>query len=229
MENYLLPFNVDLNSQRLSDLKRMINEERIMNFLKIWSKQKQEHEYLAYDTTSISTSSNNIEEAEFGFNKDYDDMKQINLALLSSYTTGIPYFYRIVNGSIKDVTTLTNLVKYSDHINLKNVKLVMDRGFYKNSNLSLLNINKINYIMGLPFSNLHAKLFVDNVIDRIGNPSNYFRVGKKEICYAITQSAKIEEESIIVHVYLDKIKKIQLEENFMADIDAYQTINKGKL
>jgi transposase len=200
-----------------------------MEFLKVWARQKQEHEYLAYDTTSISTYSNNIEEAEFGFNKDYDDMKQINLALLSSYATGVPYFYRIVNGSIKDVTTLTNLVKYTDHINLKNVKLVMDRGFYRHTNLSLLNTNKINYIMGLPFSNLVAKNLVDSIIDKIGNPDNYFRIGKKEMCYAMTKTVKIEEENAIAHIFLDKIKKIQLEEDFMADIDAYRSANKGKL
>jgi transposase len=156
-------------------------------------------------------------------------MKQINLALLSSYSTGVPYFYRIINGSIRDVSTLTNLIKYTDHINLKNVKLVMDRGFYKYSNISLLNTNKINFIMGLPFSNLTAKSLVDSVLNEIGNPDNYFRINKKEMCYVITRSIKIEEETLIAHIYLDKVKKIQLEENFMADIDTYRTLNKDKL
>jgi len=49
------PFGENITSQRSSELLEMITEDKKINFFKLQSKRRLEREYLAYDTTSVSS------------------------------------------------------------------------------------------------------------------------------------------------------------------------------
>lgn len=76
------PYGEVLSSQRISDLLGAILESPKMEFFRRQAKRRAEKEFLAFDTTSISSYSEAIRLAKYGKNKEGDDLKQINLALL---------------------------------------------------------------------------------------------------------------------------------------------------
>ncbi|MDR0696851.1 MAG: hypothetical protein LBF68_04860 [Christensenellaceae bacterium] len=73
------------------------------NFYREWAKYRSENEYLALDITSISTYSGNIDDAEYGINKDGDHLKQINMCLLIGGESQIPIYQTAYSGRIKDI------------------------------------------------------------------------------------------------------------------------------
>jgi len=132
------PYGKDIPSQRSSELLGSINEHGKQNFFRLQSQKRLEEEYLAYDTTSISSYSKSLKQVKYGLNKDHDPLPQINLALLFGEKSRLPVYYRKLPGNISDVKTITNMLADIDFLQLKKVKLVMDRGFYSKSNIDSL-------------------------------------------------------------------------------------------
>lgn len=132
------PFGKDIPSQRISELFARINESAKMAFFKRQSKRRLEKEYLAYDTTSISSYSQAIKQVKYGNNKEHDPLPQINLALLFGESSGLPVYYRKLPGNIVDVKTIARLLKDLDFMAIEKVNLVMDRGFYSEKNINEL-------------------------------------------------------------------------------------------
>lgn len=79
------PYGRDIPSQRISEFMGSIDEASKMNFFRRQSRRRAEKEFLAFDTTSISSYSELIKVAKYGKNKKGDHLPQINLALLLSY------------------------------------------------------------------------------------------------------------------------------------------------
>ena len=141
------PFGENITSQRSSELLEMITEDKKINFFKLQSKRRLEREYLAYDTTSVSSFSKTIKQVKYGHNKENDKLPQINLALLFGEKSRLPVYYRKLAGNISDVKTINNLLADIKFLELKNVKLVMDRGFYKKDNIDALYKNKYKFLI----------------------------------------------------------------------------------
>jgi transposase len=132
------PFGKDIPSQRISELFGRIGESAKMAFFNRQSKRRLEKEYLAYDTTSISSYSQSLKQVKYGNNKEHDPLPQINLALLFGESSGLPVYYRKLPGNIVDVKTIPQLLKDLDFMTIEKVKLVMDRGFYSEKNINEL-------------------------------------------------------------------------------------------
>ena len=60
------PWGEDLPSQRISEMLRDVPEQAKLEFFKRQSRRRQEKEYLAYDTTSISSYSEYIKAVRYG-------------------------------------------------------------------------------------------------------------------------------------------------------------------
>jgi transposase len=146
------PYGRDIPSQRSSELLSQITEGSKMDFLKRQAKRRSENEYLFYDSTSISSYSIQLKQVKYGKNKDGDSLAQINLALLFGQKSGLPAYYRKLAGNITDVMTIKNLIASVDYLDIKKVKLVMDRGFYSEKNLNDLMKKQYKFIIGAKIS-----------------------------------------------------------------------------
>jgi transposase len=135
---HLHPFNQDIPSQRSSELFGSVTEDAKQNFFLLQGKRRLDDEYLAYDTTSISSYSNSLKQVKYGLNKDHDPLPQLNLALLFGETSRLPVYYRKLPGNMADVKTVQNMLADLDFLKLDKVKLVMDRGFYSVDNINAL-------------------------------------------------------------------------------------------
>ena len=137
-EEAALPDGIKLSSQRISVLLKKLDENRRFSFYKQWATLRMEKEYLAFDISSISSYSELIEYVEFGYNRDGENLPQVNLAMLFGETSRLPIFCRIYPGSIKDVSTLAGMVQFIDELKLSRMHYVMDRGFYSQKGIESL-------------------------------------------------------------------------------------------
>lgn len=156
------PYGSDLPSQRSSELFGLVTEDAKMSYLKYQAKRHGSREYLAFDTTSISSYSALIKQAKYGKNKDGDSLPQINLALLYGEESMLPVYYRKLAGNITDVRTIENLIKDVDFLKLEKLKLVLDRGFYSERNINDLMKHHHKFLIGARMS---LKL-VGNCLDK---------------------------------------------------------------
>ena len=171
--NHRHPFAANIPSQRSSELFGMITEEAKRNFFILQAKRRMETEYLAYDTTSISSYSNLIQQVRYGRNKDHDPLPQINLALLYGETSRLPAYYRKLPGNISDVATIRQLLADIDYMALEKVKLVMDRGFYSEDNINSLYHNHLKFLIGVKVSLKFVQEVLDDVRDSMRSRSSY--------------------------------------------------------
>lgn len=116
------PYGKDIPSQRSSELFGLITEEAKMSYFKHQAKRHGVNEYLAFDTTSISSYSQLLKQAKYGKNKEGDSLPQINLALLYGEELMFPVYYRKLAGNITDVKTIENLLKDIDFLDFDKLK-----------------------------------------------------------------------------------------------------------
>lgn len=167
------PWNKVIPSQRSSDLFAEMTENQRMHFFKLQAKRRIEMEYLAYDTTSISSYSQKLRQVRPGVNKDYDPLPQINLALLFGEESGLPFYYRKLPGNVTDVTTVKQLLKDMEFLGCNKIKLVMDRGFYSETNVNALYAEHLKFLIATKISLKYVKAEVDKIRDSIRIWKNY--------------------------------------------------------
>lgn len=146
---HIHPFEKDIPSQRSSELFQAIDEKSRMRFFKKQGKRRVDKEYWAFDITSISSYSETLAQVKKGRNKENDRLSQINLALLFGEKSGLPFYYRKLSGNIIDVKTVKQLMTEFDVMGYKNVRVVLDRGFYSKKNIDLLYKNRQKFLIGI--------------------------------------------------------------------------------
>ena len=93
---------------------------------------------LAYDSTTISTYSENQIEARYGFNKAHDGLKTIKLLTLYSIESRQPIAFTKQPGNLPDVISVTNAIKQLSVLGVNTTEIVTDNGYYSESNFSEL-------------------------------------------------------------------------------------------
>lgn len=210
--NHDHPLGQDFPSQRISELFDSISEEAKMSFFKKQTQRRSEKEYLAYDTTSISSYSELITHVRYGKNKDGDTLPQVNLALVFGQNSMLPVYFRKLPGNITDVNTVRKLVKDLGYMSFSKVKLVMDRGFYSAKNINLMYLNHCKFLIGTKCNTKFAATFLDNAREAIKDFTNYdadldvYMVGSMEQWPYAEYDAKNNAVSkgtrrIYVHIY----------------------------
>ena len=145
-ESTLLPYNKVMDSSVITRLCKRITKDQIDTFISVMNELYFKHYakedetdniYLALDSTSISTYSDQLDLAQWGHNKDLDELKQINVLMLVDQRNGIPLFYRSYDGAIPDVVTIRNTIAQCTNLKLnKNIVFVSDKGYHSSTNIN---------------------------------------------------------------------------------------------
>lgn len=142
--------NAKVSSRTLSDILQIIGKQR--NLVKTFlSKYIIPGESIVVDLTHVFSKSENIISATLGRNADQDYTPQINLLLLFSLDRMQPMFYRLLPGSIRDVSSLLLSIEESG---VKDIIIIGDKGFYSENNTEELDIGHRNYILPLKRNSL---------------------------------------------------------------------------
>jgi len=155
------PHDSNITSQRISELFASIGEASKQQFFSLQGKRRQDNEFWAYDTTSISSYSRQLRQVQYGHNKEHDPLAQLNLAIVFGASSNLPFYYRKLAGNIPDVKTVHNLLADLELLGFVKVKLVMDRGFYSESNINALYHDHLKFLLSVKMS----LRFVQNVLE----------------------------------------------------------------
>lgn len=93
---------------------------------------------LAYDSTTVSTYSDQISEARYGFNKAHDGLETVKLLSLYSIESRQPVAFTKQPGNQPDVITIENALKQLQVLGINKAEIVTDNGYYSEKNLAEL-------------------------------------------------------------------------------------------
>lgn len=215
------PHSEIITSQRVSELLKDITMAKQLAFFKEWIKIRTESEYFALDITSVSSYSSQNQYVRYGYNRDGENLPQINMCLLLGEKSGIPIYYESLNGSIKDVSALENILKMMGWLNANRLHTVMDRGFYSEKNIDSMYNRHIRFTVGVPFTTKWARELVANVRENIENFKHYHKVGSYSI-FADTDTTVWKGHRCYRHVYYDSRKAAAEYADFLDKVDKWR-------
>ncbi len=200
-----------LSSQRISELLVSITHGERLDFFEHWSEYRSENEFIALDITSISTYSELINDAEWGYNRDKEKLPQINVCMLLGEKSRLPIYQVVYSGSLKDVSTLKNTLQTASDINLKNLSVVMDKGFAstRNINAMLNDTFGLRFLIALPFTMAFTKKQISGEVKDIDTVDNTIAIGSDALRGVTKRRAWNAEHDVYVHVYLNPETAIQ--------------------
>jgi len=225
------PHGKNIPSQRSSELFASITQDAKERFFVQQAKRRIGQEYLAYDTTSISSHSKSLKQVKYGMNKDHDPLPQINLALLFGEQSRLPFYYRKLPGNITDVKTVKNLIADLDILGFGNIKLIMDRGFYSETNINALYQNHIKFLIGTKISLNLVKNELDPVRNTIRTRAKYnsqYELNYHTAVISWDQGSPSKEDALqgnrrmYLHLYFNEAQAVEDKISFNKMLDGFE-------
>ncbi len=215
-----------MDSQACSSLCEDIgkHESSRMDFFKEWVENIKPINAVYYDITSISSYSTNINFVEWGYNRDKENLPQINMGVLCNQQNGMPLYYNIFPGSIVDVTTLRNNLRLLQAFELNNILLIMDRGFFSTSNVTEMNHPdcKIRFIQPLPLSLKKVRDLISQSKKTISSPANAFQYNQ-EVLYSKPCQIIVGKSSFDGHLYFNEKAELDQKQHFLSALLEIET------
>lgn len=192
-----------LSRQTLTSfLSRLGNQrQKMVAFMKEYGNGT---EHILIDGTRITSYSEHMNLSQVGYNPQRSYDPQVTLIYALSMQPEVqPVYYRVVPGSICDVTAFQNSV---DEAGLKNMVIIADKGFGSKDNLQRLEDLHLQYIIPLKRSNtaLRTELIRQGHADGFENyfvwqdrPIFYFSEIRDSRLYAVfvDDSLRVKEET----------------------------------
>ncbi len=158
-----------------------------------------------------------IDSVEWGYNRDKEKLPQVNFGLVFGQPSLLPIFYNIYQGSIRDVSTLQDILEFLGDFKLRNVTFIMDKGFYSTENITEMKRKRLKFIIPLPFTVNEAKNLIETHGNNIIDVLNAFRINK-EILYCVRDKIIIDEQySLNAYIYFDKSKEVHFSKCIRAE------------
>jgi transposase len=198
-----------VSPRSLSELLFSIGMERgkMVDFMKNFVEGS---EFLVIDLTHIFSLSENIISATTGHNSEEDYTPQINLVLLYSLDKLQPSFFRLVPGSIRDVSVIPVSLKEAG---VKKAVIIGDKGFFSDKNIKFLDTEVLDYILPLK----RNSSLIDYSPIQSGDKKSFeghFLFEKRVIWY---YERKKDDRRIIV--FLDEKLKAEEEKDFITHVE----------
>lgn len=229
-EQYL-PNIKKLHSTGISNLCEEIgrSQRQRMDFIHKWIEHLKPIKGIYYDITSISSYSTNIDFIEWGYNRDKENLPQLNMGVIFCQNNSLPIYYNLYPGSIVDVTTLKNCIKYLEIFDLIDVLFVLDRGFFSKANVLEMNNSeiKIAFIQPLPFSLNKVKSLIKRYKRKLSNPSNAFKYNE-EILHYLPASIDFDTDTFCAHIFFNEKSEIEQKHNFLSTLFELEDKLKNK-
>ena len=229
------PSEMPIYSQRISELLPEITDNKRYMFFDKLIQRRLAEEFLAYDTTSISSYSVLLKILKYCLNKDGDDLPQVNLALVIGEKSYIPVYYRLIPGNINDALTVDVLLDDLRPFGVKELSFVIDRGFYSLNNILKFLDNDHRFIIGVKSNLNFVKQAFPDAFKLITN-TDYFlpNFGIYGFTKRILLPGKIRiqnfnifdnnRRAVNLHIYYDPEKAIAEQKMFQKNLS--ESINR---
>ena len=205
-----------LSSISATYLFSSITHEEKMSFFKAWAALQPHQEYLAYDVTSFSTYAVEINDAEWGYNRDEEKLPQINFGCYLDQKNGLPVFYVTYPGSIVDKSHLQYMMAYNRDLGIgDDVCFIIDRGFCTTTNVKYMHSTNKSYILGVEIGHKATLAAIDKIRDNI--TSMRYRI--KADVYARSVHSRFYGVPSTMHIYYDPIMAEHQRHDLLQTID----------
>jgi len=199
-----VPFSDLFDDRRCGELFASITYPERMKFFEEWIKNRAEREYIAYDVTSISTEARGIEIAERGYNRDHENLPQINLGMYYGASSSMPVYYNIYSGSVTDKSCLIFMLRNAVSLGINKVRFVFDRGFVTEENLRYMNEKGFRFIAPLPLGRVEAAKLISERGSDVRKSAN--RINREGI-YGEGVDCKLYGVNMKAHIFFDTEKR----------------------
>ena len=199
-------------------------------FMREWIKRQNPIEGVYYDITSVSSYSTKIDFVEWGYNRDGESLPQINMGVVCDIKSGLPVYYRTHPGSIVDVTTLRNCLKFLRAYSLKNITMILDRGFFSTANVISMSSkeNQMQFIQPLSFSLRQVKELIAKHRKKLSDTSTAF-ICNQEILHHMPDQITFGDTTCNVHIYYNEKAELEQRHKFLTELlEVEKTIVKCK-
>jgi hypothetical protein len=125
------------------------NREKVVGWMKtlLSNVAEDEQNFVLMDSTHTTSVSENLAINAKGYNPSFDFEKQIRLMYLFSAQMKQPVYYRLINGNITDVKSMTLSITEMNIID--KVIFIADKGFFSAENIAMMKEEKLSYIIPL--------------------------------------------------------------------------------
>ena len=225
------PYGRELTSQRVSEILKSLEPDGQKTFFKKWSQKVLDNDYLCYDITSVSSYGKLNEYLKYGYNRDGERLKQINLALLFGQKNQLPVYYNRMPGNISDVSTLHHFLKTLSYLESSRLHLVLDKGFYSQNNVDELLAAREKFILAVPIRRKWVQNVIDEVRENIQGPEHYRKIDG-EVLYVHTELYPWGDKRrrCYLHLYYNAHAAAEAADSFTEELLAYkEELETGQL
>ena len=141
---YHQPITEDVYGDLFKDVGR--NEDGVQSYFSSRAARLGKSPVLAFDSTTISTYSENQSEARRGFNKDGDGLNTIKLLTLYSVKGREPLAFSKQPGNVPDVISIENTLEQLKCFGLENPLIVTDNGYYSQKNMMEFAMRNVKFL-----------------------------------------------------------------------------------
>lgn len=134
----------DVYGSLFKDIGR--NEDGVQKYFSCRAMHLSKSPLLAFDSTTISTYSENQSDARRGFNKDGDGLNTIKLLTLYSVKDREPLAFAKQPGNIPDVISIENTLSQLKCFDLEKPLVVTDNGYYSQKNMMEFAIRNLKFL-----------------------------------------------------------------------------------
>ena len=178
-----------------------------------------EHEqhFVLIDSTHSVSVSEKLGVYAKGYNPDFDFEKQIRLMYLFSAQMKQPVYYRLINGNITDIKSMSLCI---NEMNIKEqVVFIADKGFFSADNIAMMKKETLSYIIPLHRNNA--------LIDYTPLQQSTF---KNEMQYFIFQERIIwyyayQKDGYNLITFLDEMLRVSEEKDYLTRISSHPETN----
>ena len=227
--------NLELTSQSISVLLAQLTDDKVNTFFKAWIEHQTKGDSMLFDITSVSTYGKSNLYAERGYNRDHENLEQINMSLLTSVATGLPMWYSITPGSMSDVVVLKYVLKMLDKLGISKFTFYGDRGFYSANNLEMITKHGHKFTVPIPSSVSWQKDMICENKATMLSPRNVIELEDGSIIYGKTIYKMSEYGRTYYHIFFDPTRKNKIVNDFMhrlqrckCELEANEEFEKNK-
>ena len=143
-----LPYREAITEDVYGDLFKDVgrNEDGVQSYFSSRAARLGKSPVLAFDSTTISTYSENQSEARRGFNKEGDGLNIIKLLTLYSVKGREPVAFAKQPGNIPDVISIENTLVQLKCLGLENPLIVTDNGYYSQKNMMEFAMRNVKFL-----------------------------------------------------------------------------------
>lgn len=223
------------SSGKLSRLLRDIGSDQPAreHFLSLWGEMRGSCPELLCDITSVSTYSDRLRLAEWGYNRDRESLPQINIALAGERgADGMPVAYRILPGSVPDVSTLANTSEYLSALGHGGAAFRLDKGFHSKANVLAMQRGGGKFVMGVPFSSASVrKLLAESLNTLKSGRRSFLWNGRvmRHVAGELEYRDKHGSETLAAHVYYEPARAADMRAEFEKRILSIESESAGAM